>query len=289
MTHTSPSNILHKGFTLIELSIVLVIISLIVGGVIGGKSLIESAKLQTVIRDVSAYQTAWNNFKLQYDNIPGDFSEALDYWNDGCLGGNVWCDGNGNNLISSDFDNNSEGVAAMRHLKLAGILEGPLAPGEGYGSFRYPSPTTSHNSSTYHHNVPTSDAGTQQGKDGWVFASHATNSSGSEDNWYGRQGNWLMLGSVTQTRLLDGAILTQRQARIIDKKSDDGFPSTGNVTASTGSSSSANNTTTATPNCIAGGIPVTYSQRDDAKDHDDLTYNIAENNRSCVMFFYFGN
>ncbi len=73
---TSPS---MNGFTLIELSIVLVIISLIVGGVIGGKSLIRSSEIQEIVTKLNNYRTAVNTFTLQYDALPGDFSEAQSY------------------------------------------------------------------------------------------------------------------------------------------------------------------------------------------------------------------
>ena len=43
---------MKKGFTLIELSIVLVIISIVIGAIIGSRDLIESAKLNGIISDL---------------------------------------------------------------------------------------------------------------------------------------------------------------------------------------------------------------------------------------------
>ena len=71
---------MNRGFTLVELSIVLVIIGLIAGGVVGGKSLIKSSKQQGLVREFIALETAINSFDLQYDAIPGDFVDATDYW-----------------------------------------------------------------------------------------------------------------------------------------------------------------------------------------------------------------
>ena len=68
------------GFTLVELSIVIVIIGLIVGGVTAGQSLVEAAKMQSQISELRKYEVAFNIFKLEYDAIPGDFSQASDYW-----------------------------------------------------------------------------------------------------------------------------------------------------------------------------------------------------------------
>ena len=53
-----------SGFTLIELSIVIVIIGLIVAGVVGGQVLVKQAKLKGVVSDVEKYRTALNAFKL---------------------------------------------------------------------------------------------------------------------------------------------------------------------------------------------------------------------------------
>ena len=51
-----------KGFSLIELSIVLIIIGLLVAGITGGASLIKSAELRAVMTDIRNYQTAVNAY-----------------------------------------------------------------------------------------------------------------------------------------------------------------------------------------------------------------------------------
>ena len=52
-----------SGFTLIELSIVLVIIGLIVGGILTGKDLIDSAQVRAQISQIEKYQTATQTFR----------------------------------------------------------------------------------------------------------------------------------------------------------------------------------------------------------------------------------
>jgi prepilin-type N-terminal cleavage/methylation domain-containing protein len=60
------------GFTLIELSIVLIIIGLLVGGILVGKDLINAAELRATISQVEKYQSAVNTFQLKYNCLPGD-------------------------------------------------------------------------------------------------------------------------------------------------------------------------------------------------------------------------
>jgi prepilin-type N-terminal cleavage/methylation domain-containing protein len=114
------------GFTLVELSIVLVIIGLIVGGVVGGQSLIESAKSQKIIRELSTINTAWNTFQLQYDALPGDFDEATDYWPTATYSWIENGDGDyklewvGGGATAAD----SEPINAFEHLIVADLLQG---------------------------------------------------------------------------------------------------------------------------------------------------------------------
>ena len=51
-----------KGFTLVEISIVLLIIGILMGAVLKGKSLIESVKLDSVVDDVRTIQTAYSEY-----------------------------------------------------------------------------------------------------------------------------------------------------------------------------------------------------------------------------------
>lgn len=62
----------NKGFTLVEISIVIVIIGLLIVGVIKGESLIQSAKVGSAITLAQDISVAVNAFKQQYHMLPGD-------------------------------------------------------------------------------------------------------------------------------------------------------------------------------------------------------------------------
>lgn len=65
---------MKSGFTLVELSIVLVIIGLLIGGILVGQSLINSAKINRLVSDIRQYEVATMQFKSKYKSLPGDSS-----------------------------------------------------------------------------------------------------------------------------------------------------------------------------------------------------------------------
>lgn len=85
-----------KGFTLLEFSIVLILIGLVVGGVLLGSDLIRASERRAVISEVQNFKTAITTFKGQYRALPGDMNYAKSIWSE-CIdvAGNN-CNGNNN-------------------------------------------------------------------------------------------------------------------------------------------------------------------------------------------------
>ena len=98
---------MRKGFTLLELSIVLVILGLLAGGVLAGQALIRAAELRAVGTEHTSFITGINVFRDKYFALPGDFTNAGAVWglvNTGICGDapstdKKTCNGNGNGMI----------------------------------------------------------------------------------------------------------------------------------------------------------------------------------------------
>lgn len=103
-----------QGFTLVELSIVLIIIGLILGGVFKGQSLIDSARVRSLSTEVSGIRTAWFSFQERYRSIPGDFASARTQIDSSAVPGN----GNGR------VDDSQERASVWQQLALAGFITG---------------------------------------------------------------------------------------------------------------------------------------------------------------------
>lgn len=63
---------MKNGFTLIELSITIVVIGLLTGGLLVANNLINTARINGLIQQIQQSDIAVRNFKTKYDSIPGD-------------------------------------------------------------------------------------------------------------------------------------------------------------------------------------------------------------------------
>ena len=113
---------MRKGFTLIELAIVLAIIGLMTGGVLAGQSLITQTRLRKQISQFEEFERARVTFFSKFGQNPGDFGRAQTFWS-------TAVSGNGNGYVED-----TEGLEFWKQLYLAGILledyQGDMGGGE---------------------------------------------------------------------------------------------------------------------------------------------------------------
>ena len=123
-----------KGFTLVEIAIVLVIIGLLLGGILKGQEMITQAKIKNVIADFSGISAAYHGYVDRYKKIPGDdpcagTGAALTVGNCGAAVAR-WTGatgGNGNGQVGGKYNSataTDESRLWWDHLRRAGFVSG---------------------------------------------------------------------------------------------------------------------------------------------------------------------
>ena len=88
----------QSGFTLVEIAIVLVIIGLLLGGILKGQELINSAKVKSLVNDFRVAQTYVYGYQDKFRAIPGDDGAAQAHV------GTTATNGNGNGVIEGEWN-----------------------------------------------------------------------------------------------------------------------------------------------------------------------------------------
>ena len=206
-----------EGFTLIEIAIVIIIIGLILGGVLKGQELIRTARTHNVADQGSAIKVAILGFSDRFRALPGDYDKASDTI-PGVKGGQ---NGDGNNRVGyndSNVLNEPDGPNRLKeaglvwlHLAKSGFVSGsfsgaPLLPGDE-AKWQCPADTCMQNAFN--------------GSLLFLYANEQTGVSWPSDML---KSNQLWMG-----RNLPVALLAE-----LDRKLDDGQPSTGNIRVADG-------------------------------------------------------
>ncbi len=207
-----------SGFTLVELSIVLVILGLLVGGVLAGQSLIASAEMRSQMAQFEKFSTAAKTFMAKYDGLPGDVANAAAANLTARSGLRAHGDGNGVltgcNWVEVNSPFGGENRLFWSDLSSQGLIEGVFT---GVDCEPRNNDCAVANPRTV---MPTAKLG-----------------NGNVITVYGDQlgkNHYQIVGGVTSidaTGALIGAVgaMTPTQAYRIDIKLDDGAPLTGSV------------------------------------------------------------
>jgi len=265
---------MQKGFSLVELSIVLVILGLLTGGILAGQSLIRAAEIRSISADMLRYQSAIYTFRSKYMALPGDMTNATSFW--GAAGGTgtgsacftvaststATCNGNGDGMVdttagaaSGDIWFYGERFHVWNHLANAGLIQGSY---------------TGVTDSATNNIVRTSGKNEPSAKlpnTVFEFVSFSFTSSAYFFSTY-------LTGSIIHDLAFrpnygGAAPLTPEEAWGVDLKLDDGKPGLGQVFTH-------KKTSTSFPDCATSDTAATAE------------YDVATKTKLCVLDFTFG-
>lgn len=255
---------MRRGFSLVELSIVLVVLGLLVGAVLSGQSLIRAAELRSLTTDYSKFSAATHTFRDKYFALPGDMTNATQFWgvaagdgiavnapcrNTATTDGRT-CNGDGDGLVSCTLPGCTfyEMNRFWQHLSNAALIEGNYvgAPSPSYFEIE--------------RNVPRARIASNAS---WL-ALHYSAIAGTTTSFADLGGNRFGISGATY-------ILKPEEAWNIDVKLDDGRPNTGFMISSKGNASFPCSTTFGQP--IAADV--------------NAQYNLSSQIVSCLSVFNF--
>lgn len=214
--HKNP---IRNGFTLLEISIVVVIIALIAGGVLVGRDLLAAASIRSLVSQQQQLQAATLAFATKYHCLPGDCEsgEALGFTTQanrpitgdnngmiGHVGGSLFAEGDSTGLERTFF---------WEQISQSGLWPHPFFyeySGNNGGLPAGGGPMTNLRQTQW-----------------WVSYTPAMDGG----NFFGLFGQLAACGFFTCGGALFSEALTPGEAFSLDEKLDDGMPMTGNVVA----------------------------------------------------------
>lgn len=208
MTHRWKLPGQHSGFTLVEIAIVLVIIGLLLGGILKGQELINSARVRNMADMNAGIQAAYYGFIDRYRRVPGDWNPVSA---EQAIGVPIVGGGNDNGRIDNPAGAPyPEPNALWEHLSKAGFIQGAYT---GVGAPPPPSTTNNQTPLNAFNNV--------------VLLGRTADYRDADE---------LTLAPAVRLNLVLGRGVPVDITRELDVKLDDGVPDTGvlRITVSTG-------------------------------------------------------
>ncbi|PZP84317.1 MAG: hypothetical protein DI582_09180 [Azospirillum brasilense] len=255
---------MQRGFSLVELSIVLVILGLLTGGILGGQSLIRAAEMRAVSTEYNRYVAAAQTFRDKYFALPGDMTNAQSFWGVAhatpatcrtTVGtGTQTCNGDGDGSITPNTaPGSNESFRFWQHLANAGLIEGTYS-GVRDGTTVFATTAT---------NAPRSK--TSNGL--WYIMNFGIDEGSPPASQFAiPYDNTFMLGGLSADAASRTPIFKPEELWNIDTKMDDGRPAQGKVIART--TSTVSRCTTAASNTDLQG-----------------DYKLSDNSVQCTALF----
>jgi len=250
----------QRAFTLVELSVVLVIIGLLAGAILAGQSFIRAAQLRGVASEFTKYQSAFMTFSEEYSGLPGDLKNAQTYWGvaPSCPGDyttpavdSKTCNGDGNNVT-----NVAERYRFWQHLANAGLIEGRYI---GVPAIAGTASLTAAAAGTA---VPASKINSAMYQVAMMPDFTASNIYNSTERRHGI----FLVGNASAQVGSPAGVLTPEETWNLDTKIDDGKPGNGKLMHMTPSSATVGA-------CVSGTDP--YAAR----------YDTTNGNKTCAPYF----
>ena len=227
MRENSPS---HSGFSLVELSIVLVILGLLVGGILTGQHLIRAAEIRAQMNQIEQFQTATLTFRDKYLALPGDLPNASAF---GFGTSAALHNGNGDGTLDNatyaymttvySYHNYfKESANFFLHLAESGMAEGSFVGFTGDGH------NTTQTIAMQRERYPESKIG-----EALVIPTHFGYRNGydsdKDKHIQGGHGFGIAIIDEDQTNPFMSGNIGWEDAWQIDQKRDDGLPYSGNI------------------------------------------------------------
>lgn len=260
---------MRHAFSLVEMSLVLVIIGLLVGGVLTGRSLIRAADLKAVIGEYEQYKAAVNTFNDKYLALPGDYSLATNQWGTMATGtcpnatagtGTQTCNGNGDGRVleSGAASQSNERFLFWQHLSNAGLIQGAFTGIAG-------------STNNTHHLVKVNSPASELNETGWS-AEYTNDFNNDTQRFNGIYNLMLLFGASTHATYYD-PVMKPEEMWSMDSKMDDGLPAAGKLVVRNRVSCAL----------AANNAALTTSTADAAKL--DAIYNLNDTSLRCAGIF----